>query len=37
MESIKMNEIDDYLDAVLSKYKGSGVGLNFMESPKNNR
>ena len=39
MESIKIGEIDEYLDAILSKYnRGSqGNSVNFMESPKSCR
>ena len=32
MESLKVSEIDEYLDAVLTKYKGTSQ-INFMEHP----
>lgn len=38
MESLKVAEIDDYLEAVLNKCKGSqSVGINFMESPRSSQ
>ena len=37
MESIKIGEIDDYLDAVLKNYKGSVHSINFMESPRSSK
>ena len=37
MESVQVADIDDYLDAILKNYKGSGTGVNFMESPRSNK
>lgn len=33
---MEITEIDEYLDAILSKSRHSGGGINFMESPKQN-
>jgi len=37
MESLNIADIDDYLNALLRKYKNTVGPVNFMESPRNRK